>query len=166
MPLLPHVQNIFIKNFECKIASDNGKSTIKGDSDLIYQSAETEKFVNKKDDISFKFITQLTADEALAKNIDQVINLNAVINMKTSLPLTSIYNSVTNESAKAEEHYINSYYNEYSQPKLIYEVSLLDSDDFDFRNIYKIKALNKDMHIMKIRYNCMDDSNTLTLKEL
>ena len=86
--------------------------------------------------------------------------------MNTSLPLTSIYNGVTNEIAKAEEHYINAYYNEYSSPKLMYEVSLLDSNDFDFRNIYKIKSLNKDMHVMKIRYNCMDDSNTLTLKEI
>lgn len=166
VPLLPHVQNIFIKEFECKIASDNGKTTNKGDSDLIYQSAESEKYVNKKDDITFKFITQLSADEALAKNIDNGVNLNAVINMNTSLPLTSIYNGVTNEIAKAEEHYINSYYQEYSNPKLIYEVSLLDSYDFDFRNIYKIKSLNKDMHVMKIRYNCMDDSNTLTLKEI
>ena len=166
VPLLPYVQNIFIKEFECKIKSDNGKTNVKGDSDLIYQSAEGDKYVNKKDDITFKFITQLTADEAVRKNVDMEINLNAVINMTTLLPLTSIYNSVTNEVAKAEEHYINAYYNEYSTPKLIFETSIFDTDNFDFRNIYKIKALKKDMYITKIQYNCMDDSNTLTLKEI
>lgn len=166
VPLLPYVQNIFIKDFEGKIKSDNGKTNIKGDSDLIYQSAEGDKYVNKKDDITFKFITQLTADEAVAKNVDMDINLNAVINMKKLLPLTSIYNSVTNEKAKAEEHYINSYYNEYSIPKLIFETSIFDTDNFDFRNIYNIRALKKDMYITKIQYNCMDDSNTLTLKEI
>lgn len=166
VPLLPYIQNIFIKEFECKIKSDNGKTNIKGDSDLIYQSAEGDKFVNKKDDITFKFITQLTADEAVRKNVDMGINLNAVINMTTLLPLTSIYNTVTNESAKAEEHYINAYYNEYSIPKLIFETSIFDNDNFDFRNIYIIKALKKDMYITKIQYNCMDDSNTLTLKEI
>ena len=166
VPLLPYVQNIFIKEFECKIKSDNGKTNVKGDSDLIYQSAEGDKFVNKKDDITFKFITQLTADEAVAKNVDMGINLNAVINMKTLLPLTSIYNGVTNEVAKAEEHYINSFYNEYSIPKLIFETSIFDSDNFDFRNIYTMKALKKDMYITKIQYNCMDDTNTLTLKEI
>lgn len=166
VPLLPYIQNIFIREFECNIKSDNGKTNIKGDSDLIYQSAEGDKFVNKKDDITFKFITQLTADEAVAKNVDMGINLNAVINMKTLLPLTSIYNSVTNEVAKAEEHYINAYYNEYSSPKIVFETSIFDTDNFDFRNIYNIKALKKYMYIMKMTYNCMDDSNTLTLKEI
>ena len=94
------------------------------------------------------------------------INLNAVINMKTLLPLTSIYNGVSNEIAKAEEHYINAYYNEYSTPKIIFETSIFDSDNFDFRNIYTMKALKKDMYITKIQYNCMDDTNTLTLKEI
>ena len=166
VPLLPYVQNIFIKEFECKIKSDNGKTNIKGDSDLIYQSAEGDKFLNKKDDITFKFITQLTADEAVRKNVDMGNNLNAVINMTTLLPLTSIFNTVTNESAKAEEHYINAYYNEYSIPKLIFETSIFDSENFDFRNIYNIRALKKDMYITKIQYNCMDDTNTLTLKEI
>lgn len=166
VPLLPYVQNIYIKEFECKIKSDNGKTNVKGDSDLIYQSAEGDKYVNKKDDITFKFITQLTADEAVRKNVDMGINLNAVINMKTLLPLTSIYNSVSNENAKAEEHYINAYYNEYSLPKLIFETSIFDSDNFDFRNIYTMKALKKDMYITKMTFNCADDTNTLTLKEI
>ena len=166
VPILPFVQNIYIKDFKCEIKSDNGKTNIKGDSDLIYQSAEGDKYFNKKDDITFKFITQLTADEAVRKNVDMGINLNAVINMTTLLPLTSIYNSVSNEVAKAEEHYINAYYNEYSIPKLIFETSIFDTDNFDFRNIYNIRALKKDMYITKIQYNCMDDTNTLTLKEI
>lgn len=119
--VLSHLENIIIKDFECKVYSDQAGNDSDEDNDLIYMSNETDKFVNKKDDTEFKFITQLSSAECVQKGIKNSINLNAVINTNTRTPLESIYNATTNETAKPEEHYINQYYLAYSKPKLIME---------------------------------------------
>lgn len=55
--ILAHLDSIIIKDFECKVYSDNAGNDNEDDNDLIYMSNETDKFINKKDDIEFKFIT-------------------------------------------------------------------------------------------------------------
>ena len=113
--ILSHLENIIIKDFECKIYTDNGgNEQLNEDNDLIYLSTENEQFINKKDDIEFKFITQLSSEECLSKGIKNTVNLNSIINNNTNLPLTTLYNGLTADTAKAEEHFINSVYNEYS----------------------------------------------------
>ena len=67
--ILAHTENIIIKDFECKIYSNNGMNESFEDNDLIYISDETDRFVNKKDDIEFKFITQLSATECVEKGL-------------------------------------------------------------------------------------------------
>lgn len=163
--ILSHLENIIIKDFECKIYTDNGgNDQLNADNDLIYLSSENEQFINKKDDIDFKFVTQLSSEECFKKGIKNTVNLNSVINNNTNLPLTTLYNSLTAETAKAEEHYINEAYNEYSRPKIMMEATL-KSEVCDWLNIYNSKVLRKNFYTIKINQNLKDNTATITLRE-
>ena len=163
--ILSHLENIIIKDFECKIYTDNGgNDQLNADNDLIYLSSENEQFINKKDDIDFKFVTQLSSEECFKKGIKNTVNLNSVINNNTNLPLTTLYNSLTAETAKAEEHYINEAYNEYSRPKIMME-STLKNDVCNWLYIYNSKVLRKNFYPIKINQNLKDNTATITLRE-
>ena len=163
--LLSHTQNIILSDFECKIVTDNGLNELDNDKDLIYMSDETDRFINKKDDITFKFITQLSSSEAAAKGISAASNLNAVIDMQTSSPLSSIYNKTTQETAKPEEHYVDAYYREYSEPKIKMETTLHNTN-INYKNIYHSTVLNRDFYIIGETYDVRMDNKTITMKEV
>lgn len=163
--ILSHLENIIIKDFECKIYTDNGgNDQLNDDNDLIYLSTENEQFINKKDNIEFKLITQLSSEECLAKGVKNTINLNSVINTDTNLPLTAIYNDLTKETAKPEEHYINSVYKEYSTPKIMMETTL-KGDVCNWLYLYNSKVLKKNFYAIKINQNLKDNTATITLRE-
>ena len=164
--VLSHLENIIIKDFECKVYSDQAGNDSDEDNDLIYMSNETDKFVNKKDDTEFKFITQLSSAECVQKGIKNSINLNAVINTNTRTPLESIYNATTNETAKPEEHYINQYYLAYSKPKLIMETDLHDTDDISIQNIFHSKVLKRNFFVQSINRDLKEASVHIKLKEV
>ena len=164
--VLAHLENIIIKDFECKIYSDQAGNDSNEDNDLIYMSNETDKFVNKKDDTEFKFITQLSSAECVQKGIKNSINLNAVINTNTRTPLESIYNATTNETAKPEEHYINQYYLAYSRPKLIMETDLHDTDDISIQNIFHSDVLKRKFFVQSISKDLKEASAHIKLKEV
>lgn len=164
--ILAHTENIIIKDFECKVYSDNGLIENNGDSELVYMSAETDNFINKKDDIEFGFITQLSSAECVEKGIKSTINLNSVINTNENLPLSSIYNLNTNETAKAEEHYINQYYLDYSTPKILLQTTV-HKDNLGFNDIYRWTTLNnKSFFILNSETDLKYNKATLTLKEI
>lgn len=163
--ILSHLENIIIKDFECKIYTDNGgNDKLNADNDLIYLSTENEQFINKKDDIEFKFITQLSSEECLAKGIKNTVNLNSIIDNNTNLPLTTLYNGLTADSAKPEEHFINSVYNEYSRPKIMME-STLKGDVCNWLYLYNSKVLRKNFYPIKINQNLKDNTATITMRE-
>ena len=163
--ILSHLENIIIKDFECKIYTDNGgNDQLNEDNDLIYLSTENEQFINKKDDIEFKFNTQLSNNECLAKGIKNTVNLNSIINSNTNLPLTTLYNGLTADNAKAEEHFINSVYNEYSRPKIVME-STLKNDVCNWLYTYNSKVLKKNFYPIKINQNLKDNTATISLRE-
>lgn len=164
--VLAHTENIIVKDFECKIYSNNGNIEEFGDNDLIYMSDETDRFVNKKDNIEFQFITQLGSQESLEKGISPTINMNAVINNNTNTPLDTIYNSITGETAKAEEHYADQYYKEYSTPKILMSATMHNNDSISFNNTYKSSVLNKDFFIQSMNYDVRMNNKEITFKEL
>ena len=81
------------------------------------------------------------------------------------LPITSIYNATTNEIAKAEEHYIDQYYKEYSKPKVIMECSLVDND-IDFRNKFYSETLKKHFIVQSVSRNVVNKSAQIVMKEI
>lgn len=165
--LLSHMENVILKSFECKICTDSGGNTIDEDNDLIYVSDETDNFIEKKDDIDFKFITQLSSQECYEKGLSQSVNLNAVVDMTTNSPLTSLYNATTNETAKAEEHYVDQYYTEYCKPRLEMETVFQNTyNTVDWRHTYKSTILNKTFFVESTTYSLREATVEIKLKEI
>lgn len=165
MSVLSHTENIWIKDFECKIYTDAGGSTSKN-KNLCYCSNMTQKYISSKDDITFELVTQLTADEANSMGVTTATPLNAVINTSTRLGQTSLYNARTGETAKAEEHYVNQYYQAYSTPKLIYEFDVHDDATVDFRNKFTSSVLGKTFFVMGMSRSLRFAQAHLKLKEV
>ena len=162
--ILAHTQNIIIKDFECKIYSSNSVNDNEGDDTLVYVSAETDKYINSKD-FEFKFITQPSSKECLEMGCKSSVNTNAVINANTNEYLQEItYNG---ETAKAEEHYINQYYNEYSTPKIILETTLHDILDAESPlALFHWNVLNKNFIVLGKEQDVKFNRITLKLKEV
>lgn len=165
--VLAHVGNIILKDFQAKIKSDNAGTNIVGDTkDLIYMSDETDKFINKNEGTTFKFITQLTSAEAVAKGVKQGININAVQDANQGVPITSIYNATTQETAKAEEHFVDQYYNEYCSPKLKLEATMHDNNSINWRNKYYSGVLDRNFIIQSMTKNLKFNNVEVTFKEV
>ena len=160
--ILAHTQNVIIRDFECKIYSSNSLNDNEGNDALIYVSAENDRFINDKD-FEFAFITQPTSNECVEKGIKTAVNLNAVVNNNTGLNLQSI--TFNGETAKAEEHYINQYYNEYSTPKIILETTLHDSNEI-FCSVYNWGYLDKSFIPIAMNRDIKYNKATLKLKEV
>lgn len=164
--ILAHTENIIIKDFECKIYSNNGMNETFDDNDLIYMSDETDRFVNKKDDIEFKFITQLSANECVEKGLSSSVNMNAVINATTNQPLATIYNARTETTAKPEELYVDQYYRAYSKPKIMMTATMHNTQNIDTSNLYNSTVLNKKFFIQSMNYDVRMNKKEITFKEL
>lgn len=164
--ILSHVENIILKDFQCKICTDNAGGEFVGEyNDLIYMSDETDKFINKNDSTTFKFITQLTSAEAIEKGVKNGININAVQYTTNGLPVRTIYNYLTRETAKPEEHYVNQYYLEYCQPRLIMEATM-HNNNIDWRNRYTSSVLNRTFFIQSMNQNLKHNTVEITFKEI
>lgn len=164
--ILSHTENIIIKDFECKIYSNNGLNETFDNNDLIYMSDETDRFVNKKDDIDFKFITQLSASECVEKGITSSVNMNAVIDATTNQPLTTIYNARTETTAKPEELYVDQYYRAYSKPKIIMTATMHNTTNINLYNIYNSTVLNKQFFVQSMNYDVKMNNKEITFKEI
>lgn len=163
--ILAHTENIIIKDFECKVYSDNAGNTAVEDGDIIYMSAETDNFIKKKDDIEFKINTALTSQEAFNLQAKNIINLSSVLG-EDRTALRDLKDNITNETAKPEQHYCNDYYLEYSQPKIILETDLKDTVNISYFNRYYIPYMNKVFYPLVIDKNIIEDSTHLILKEI
>lgn len=167
--VLSHCQNIYIKEFKCKLMSDNaGYNTdyMQDDKDLVYLSNETDNFVEVKDDINFKIITQLTTEEALSKGVKTDINYNAVFKVSDGQQLQTIYNACTTETYKAEQHYIAQYYLQYNRPRVILDTEIFDEDNHvSYFNTYRYNSLNRDFIVRSINRDLRKNKVHLTLVE-
>lgn len=164
--VLAHTQNIIIKDFECKIYTDNGGNEVNTDNDLIYVSDEVFSNIKKKDDITFKINTALRTDEAYDLGITNTVNLSSVVSSLNNNQLMDLTNTVTSDTAKAEQLYCDAYFREYSQPKLILETDIHNTNKVSNWNRYTVNYFNKTFFPVGINYNLMNNSVHLTLKEI
>ena len=166
LPIMEFVRDIYIKNFQCKLYSNNGMSDMEGDKDLIYMSDVMNNSIQSKDDITFKFNTALTTTECLSKGISTTAKLSNVINMDSNSSLGRIQNKYTDTSGYAEELYINDYYLEYNQPKLIVETSL-DYNSTGYWNHYQFAYFSgKVFYVIGTEIDLINESVTYKLKEI
>lgn len=169
LPIMEFVENIYIQNFECKLYSNNANINNTDDKDLIYVSDVINTSIKTKDDITFKFNTALTTEEAIEKGISTNSKMSNVVNMKTNgviLNINSLFSSLEKQTAKPEEHYINDYYNEYSNPKLIIETSL-NINKTSYWQQYKFNYFkDKVFFVLGTSKDLKNDTIKYTLKEI
>jgi len=95
LPVMEFVKNLYIKDFECKLYTDNGQSNANTDKDLVYMTDIINNSIKTKDDISFKFNTALSTSECLAKGISTSAKLSNVMYMPSNSVLGNLYNNAT-----------------------------------------------------------------------
>lgn len=166
--LLASTGAIYVKDFEITVHTDNGKiNTQNNDNDLVYFSDESTKFINIKDDIEFNISTALTSQECLAKGVKQSLKLNNPILKSSGLPLRSVYNTITQEAGKPEEHYINNYYLASSAPKVLIETTAWEKE---YDNLYTHFQFNqfidKDFYIAGFEMDLKKDKIKYNLREI
>lgn len=163
--VLSHLESIIIKDFECKILVD-GQDEISEDKDLVYVSDEVNNYISKADDISFKYITQLSAEECYEKGVTPSVNQNAVINLSQNIPLRELYNAVTQEVAKPEEHYVDQYFRIFSKPRVVMQTTLKDNFGLNaFESLYTATGIEKDSYVLGISQDLKMNTATVKLKE-
>ena len=167
IPLLAHVSNIMVKQFDVKVYSDNGRVNNTDDSDIIYMSDTSEEFTNKREDIEFKINSALTAAECQALGITNSVKLSTPVNVATGEAILSIYDCTKEVQTKPEQIYVDSYYSEYHLPCVLMEQKLIETKGIiGFFNHYTHPALNKVFFVQGISRNLIEGRADLKIKEI
>ena len=167
--VLSQADALIIKDFKVSLKTDAaGYNTDfqNNDKDLVYMSNETDAYVNKKDDINFKIITQPSTEECIRLGCSLSNNYNAAIDAMTGLPIRTIYDAFTDETAKPEEHYVNQYYQLYSKPKIMLETELWVTYDMNLRTTYSYSSLNRNFFPIGETRDLVNDKVMLKLREI
>ena len=163
IPLMAHVSSVIIKNFSVKIYSDveNG-----GEEDIVYMSRTSHKFYNKKDDLDMKIHSGFTSEEIAKYGLSGKIMYTTVCG-KDGLAITSITNKITGVSAKPEKLYVDAYYNELSQPRIVLTQNMQCTDmSVAQTSRWTHPALaGKTFYIRDIGYNLMEGSAQAKMEE-
>lgn len=162
--IMPHVGQIWIKNFDVKLVSDHGKQNIGNNDDIVYCSDEQDRFIKKKDDIDFKITTALTVDEATALGVNVTANRSDVIGADTGVPITAITNELTNETDKPEKFYVDAYYREYCDPKIIMESTVHDAGMLARKRVGYLNS--KVFLIQSLEHDVRKATHKIKMKEL
>ena len=164
--ILNHISSVIIKDFECKIYSDNNGYANDSDNDLIYLSDEQHQYIKVKDDIEMKINTALSSEEAYQYKVENTVNLSSAIDTNTGYALPSLTDAVENETAKGEELYCNWFYKEYSTPKIILETDLKNSVNIDIFNKYNIGYMNKNFGIVETSKDLKENQTHIKFREI
>lgn len=164
IPLMAHVSSVIIKNFSVKVYSDveNG-----GEDDIVYMSRTSHKFYNKKDDLEMKIHSGFTSDEISRYGLSGKLMYTTVCG-KDGLAITSITNKITGVSAKAEKLYVDAYYKELSNPRVVLTQNMQCRDmGVAQTSRWTHPALSgKTFYVRDIGYNLMEGSAQAKMEEV
>lgn len=173
--ILPHIGQIWIKNLEVKLVSDHGKIEINGNNDIVYLSDEQQRFMNKKED-DFKLTTALTSEEAMKLGVAITANRSDVIDSATGKSILNITNNkapVGEQTDKPEKFYVDAYYREYKDPKMVVSTTLHTGQGGIYNplsinrfNRYSISYLNKMFIVRATEYDVKNGVTKIDFKEL
>lgn len=128
VPLLAHVSAIYLKSLEIKLVSDDGQFDLIGDDkDVVYMSDSDERYVNKKDDLEFNICSALTLADRKRLGVKGGLKLSTPLNVKTGEGVREIYDRIGDVSAHPEQLYIDSYWREWHQPRVVMEQNVADT---------------------------------------
>lgn len=164
---LMYTRSIEIKDFEVKVYSDSGHyDSGSDDKDVVYMSDTKEKFVNRKENITFKINSALTAAECRSLGVQNSVSMSTPVNLTTGEGVLTIYDKSRDEEAKAERLYVDSYYTEYHKPRILLTQTVRDDADVvGLFNHYVHPALGKEFYVQGVGLDLMAGEATLTLKE-
>ncbi len=168
IPLMAHVSTIYLEKFEMKVYSDNGLVNNTGDNDLIYVSDTKETFVNVKDDVEMKINSSLTTAECQALGVTGGVKMSTPVNTQTGEGLLSIYDYASGETAKPEQLYVDSYYEEWHAPRVQMTQKLTDEDGgiVSLFAHYRHPMMGKTFFVQGISRNMEEGYAEMTLKEI
>lgn len=166
VPLMAHVSTIYVKAFEVKLYSDNGKINNADGSDLIYMSDTAEDFVNEKDDITMRLNSALTAEERRALGLGENVRLSVPLDRRTGNGLLTVRDTGSGETGKPEQLYVDAYYAECHEPRVELRQRVRETGEAWEWNSYRHPALaGKRFRALGVSRNLMEDYAELKLRE-
>lgn len=168
VPLMAHVSSVIIKDIGIKIYSDNGLYDQGAESnDIIYLSDTAGGFANKKDDVSFRLTSALTTAECQKLGVKNRISMSTPLSSASGLGVAAVYNRWKDELVKPEHDYIDSYYTEYSQPKVELQQKLYDDGgEVGMLNLYTSQSLGRTFHVVGVSRNLYGGWAQVDMKEV
>jgi len=165
--IMKEVKNIIIKSFEIKVYTDNGLVGGGNADDLVYMSDTDEGFINKKDDLSFKLTSALTAADARDLGVSTEAALSTPMVMDSGLGVLQIFDAVRGQERKAEELYVDDYYTRCHEPKVVLEETLTDGDNAGQWLRYRHPALpGRVFHVVNISRDIGAGTARLVMREI
>ena len=173
--LLEQTASIMLKDFEVKVVSDNGKvGAVSDNKDIVYMSDTKESFVNKKDDLEFKFTTALTSAECSRMGVNNSVKLSSPRNERSEEALLSIYSVDAGEAAKPEQLYVDAYWREWHEPRVVMTQNLIDTvthdgtagTDLSFLDLFRNNAIGKTFYVQGISRNLTECTAEVVMREV
>lgn len=166
--VLPVVSNIYVKDFEVKFVNgDAANDPDGGESDLIYISDTDQKYINKKDDITFRIVSALTPEEREALNVKGSASLSTPVNLVTRGGVLKIYDTVLGREGKPEQLYVDAAWNECHLPRVQMTQTVTDNCGLNRFDRYTHPALpGKMFFTLGMSLNLMEGEATLKLREI
>lgn len=165
--IAPLLSNVIFRGFEAKIVTDNGKNEVIDENDLIYMSDTDEQYVNKKDDLTFRITSALTAEEAEQIGVVNVVCISTPMKVGEGNGVVAIYDAINNQTAKPEQLYVDSYWQEYHIPKLTMTQRIEDIDgNADIFAHYTHPAISGSFYVIGISRNLMEGTAELNIKAI
>lgn len=164
--LLTRIQNIYIKDFEVNVVSDNGLIDNGVDGDLVYMSDTDEQYVNKKEDLSFRITSALTSEERFALGFTGSTKISSPVDVTADESLLQIHNADTGEDGKPEQMYVDEAWRMWHLPRVQMSQTIDEHAGINRFDILTHPALpGKRFFIQGISRNLMTAESTLNLKE-
>lgn len=169
-PVYQEADSMWIEDLKIRVVSDNGLNSLNdNDKQLVYTTdAELDEgFVNVKDDIDFRISTQLTTEEANRYGLNNKVKINNPSLVDSNQALRSVYNTVLSESGKPEEHYLDHYFKEYSQPRITFDLTIHDAPHRNWTTHFELPTQfpDKEFFIQSENYDVKLCRKRLTVKE-
>ena len=166
--LLQEINSIMLKEFKIEVVSDNGKiGAVSDEKDIVYKSDTGESFVNRKDDLEFRFTTALTSKECKALGVNNAVKLSSPQNEATKNALADIYDRNQNLTDKPEKLYVDAYWQEWHEPRVVMTQNVIEpKKGLSFASIFSVPVIGKRFYVQGIDRNLTEGTAVVAMREL
>ena len=166
--LLQEINSIMLKEFKIEVVSDNGKiGAVSDEKDIVYKSDTGESFVNRKDDLEFRFTTALTSKECKVLGVNNAVKLSSPQNEATKNALADIYDRNQNLTDKPEKLYVDAYWQEWHEPRVVMMQNVIEpKKGLSFASIFSVPVIGKRFYVQGIDRNLTEGTAVVTMREL